>query len=439
MAQRPEDDEGLAVPSRRLGRLARFGGLASGIAGNMLVEGARTVARGQRPALEDLLLTPSNAAKVADQLSQLRGAAMKVGQLLSMDAGDLIPPELADILARLRAGAHPMPPQQLKAVLNENWGQGWLRRFSPFETRPIAAASIGQVHRARTKDGRDLAIKIQYPGVKQSIDSDVDNVATLIRISGLLPKGVDVDPLLAEAKNQLHEEADYEREGRYLEKFRTLLADDERFIVPALHEDFTTPSILAMDYVPGIPIEEAEHWPQEDRNRVVGHLLDLMLQELFVFRMMQTDPNFANYQYDEDKGRLVLLDFGATREFTESLTEGYRAFMKAGMTSDREAIRRAAMELGFLDEAISQAHQDLLIDIIDTGMESLRVEGPYDFGSTDLALRVREQGIALRTSGFVHMPPTEALFLHRKFAGIYLLAGRLKAQVDVRALVEKHL
>ncbi|MEM9421290.1 MAG: AarF/ABC1/UbiB kinase family protein [Pseudomonadota bacterium] len=439
MALPPEEDDGLAVPSRRLSRMAKLGGLASGIAGNMLVEGAKTVARGKRPAVEDLLLTPANAAKVAEQLSQLRGAAMKVGQLLSMDAGDVVPPELAEILAKLRAGAHPMPPAQLKAVLNENWGQGWLKKFSPFEVRPMAAASIGQVHRAKTKNGRDLAIKIQYPGVKESVDSDVDNVATLIRLSGLLPKGVDIAPLFDEAKQQLHEEADYEREGRCLEQFRTLLKDDDRFLLPALHEDLTTSSILAMDYVSGVPIEEAEAWPQEDRNRVVSHLLDLMLSELFVFRLMQTDPNFANYQYNEETGKLILLDFGATRAFSEELSEGYRAFMRAGWSSDREAVRQAALNLGFLGEDTPDEHQELLVNIIDMGMESLRTDGPYDFGDTDLTMRVREQGVALRASGFVHMPPTGVIFLHRKFAGIFLLAGRLKAKVDVGALVAKHM
>ncbi|MEL7488035.1 MAG: AarF/UbiB family protein, partial [Pseudomonadota bacterium] len=185
------DLKGAAVPRRRLSRAARFGGLAAGVAGDVALRGAGRALRGERPDLGSLLLTPANAARIADELAKLRGAAMKIGQLVSMDAGDLLPPEFAEIMARLRATAAPMPGRQLKSVLTENWGRDWLRRFDAFDVRPLAAASIGQVHRARTNDGRDLAIKIQYPGVRASIDSDVDNVATLINLSGLLPKDTD--------------------------------------------------------------------------------------------------------------------------------------------------------------------------------------------------------------------------------------------------------
>ncbi len=153
-----------AVPGGRWSRLARLGTLAGGVAGNMLAEGARQFAQGKRPQLHQLLLTPANARRVADQLAQLRGAAMKVGQLLSMDAGELLPPELADILSRLRADAIPMPMSQVVNALNANWGDGWDRHFEQFSFTPTAAASIGQVHFGRRKDGRNIAVKIQYPG-----------------------------------------------------------------------------------------------------------------------------------------------------------------------------------------------------------------------------------------------------------------------------------
>nr|MBP6490708.1 AarF/ABC1/UbiB kinase family protein [Thauera sp.] len=202
-----------AVPGGRLSRLARLGSLATGVAGGMLAEGARQLAAGKRPKVSELVLTPANARRVADQLAQLRGAAMKVGQLMSMDAGSLLPPELADILARLREDARTMPMSQVVEVLETHWGKGWEQGFERFSFTPCAAASIGQVHRARTRDGQELAIKLQYPGVRRSIDSDVDNVATLLRVCGLLPKALDLAPLLAEAKRQLHEEADYRREA----------------------------------------------------------------------------------------------------------------------------------------------------------------------------------------------------------------------------------
>ena len=186
----------MAVPSGRGSRLARLGWMATGIAGSMMAEGARQLAQGNRPKMSDLLLTPANARRVADQLAKLRGAAMKVGQLVSMETGDLLPPALAEILARLRSDARAMPKAQVASVLETNWGKGWEKQFKHFSYTPLAAASIGQVHRAQTRDGRDLAIKIQYPGVRESIDSDVDNVAGLLRLSGLLPRDMDIKPLL---------------------------------------------------------------------------------------------------------------------------------------------------------------------------------------------------------------------------------------------------
>ncbi|MEM8618051.1 MAG: AarF/UbiB family protein, partial [Pseudomonadota bacterium] len=133
----------VAVPSGRATRATRIGGMAAGIAGNMALGALGTLSRGQRPRSRDLLLTPRNISKIADELARMRGAAMKIGQLMSMDTGDMLPPELANIMARLRADADFMPPKQLKQVLTTEWGADWMRRFKRFDTRPIAAASIG--------------------------------------------------------------------------------------------------------------------------------------------------------------------------------------------------------------------------------------------------------------------------------------------------------
>ena len=234
----------------------------------MLAEGARRVASGERVRMNDLVLTPGNIGRLTERLSHLRGAAMKMGQMLSMDAGDALPSELSEILAKLRDNADFMPPRQLDKVLAEEWGSDWRTNFRRFEPRPIAAASIGQVHRALTRDGRTLAIKVQYPGVAQSINSDVDNVATLLRVTGLLPKELDIAPLLAAAKEQLHEEADYRREGRMMQRYGELLAGHDAFVVPTLDEELTRDRILAMSYEEGRPVEQLGDQPQDVRDSV---------------------------------------------------------------------------------------------------------------------------------------------------------------------------
>jgi predicted unusual protein kinase regulating ubiquinone biosynthesis (AarF/ABC1/UbiB family) len=428
------------VPGNRWSRLARLGSLATGVAGNMLTESARQFAQGKRPRLGDLLLTPANARRVADQLAHLRGAAMKVGQMLSMDAGDLLPPEIGDILARLRADARPMPMSQVVGVLNANWGKGWDRHFRQFSFTPVAAASIGQVHRAQTVDGQQLAVKIQYPGVRQSIGSDVDNVATLLRLSGLLPSSLDLAPLLKEAKSQLHAEADYLREGEYLRRYGVLLASEPDVVLPELHVTLTTESVLAMSYVEGVPIESLVDAPQADRDRIARLLFNLLFRELFEFRLIQTDPNFANYRCDTKSRQLILLDFGATRAYPMAMVDAYRRLMAGAIADDLPAMSAAAIDIGYFRDGIDERQRRAVLDIFLLACEPLRHAGDYDFGRTDLAARLRESGLALSMQKEAwHTPPADAIFLHRKLAGLYLLAARLRARVNVQALVRPHL
>ena len=327
MARKDQSDGAYPVPAGRFGRMLRMGGMATGILGGMVATGMRQIAQGERPHLPSMLLTPATAQRLTRDLGQMRGAAMKLGQMLSMDTGLVLPPEMTAILAALRADAPHMPPKQLQGVLNAAWGPGWYARFKRFDVRPFATASIGQVHRAQTPDGRDLAIKVQYPGVRASIDSDIDNVATLLRLPGLLPQGLDLAPLLLEAKIQLHQEADYLAEARHLGAFRNLLAGSEVFCLPELYPDLSTSQVLAMSYVDSQPIETLVQSPQALRNRVARELINLVLQELFSFGLMQTDPNLANYRYDPATQRIVLLDFGAVMAVSPALAQDFRQLL----------------------------------------------------------------------------------------------------------------
>jgi len=414
--------------------------MAGGVAGGMLAEGTRQLRAGKRLRARDMLLTPANARRVADQLATMRGAAMKVGQILSMDSGDFLPRELADILARLRSDARYMPTQQLRKVMFDAYGPDWEELFYGFEMKPLAAASIGQVHKTVAPDGREIVLKVQYPGVASSIDSDVDNIATLLRMSGLLPSELDIQPLLTDAKHQLKDEADYHKEAEFLQAFGDLLRDDERFLGPEVLPDLTRRTVLAMTYVSGNPIETIVELPQAERDRVMTALVELMFMELFELRMVQTDPNFANYQYRSGTGEIVLLDFGATRRFKAGFVNNYRKLLAAAMTEDEGKLVAAAERIGYAMGDEDSEYRALVLELFLLALEPLRHAGVYDFAHSDMSKRMSALAEEVADyRDFWRAPPTDAMYFHRKLGGMFLLASRVKSRVDVHELIKRWL
>jgi predicted unusual protein kinase regulating ubiquinone biosynthesis (AarF/ABC1/UbiB family) len=429
-----------AVPTGRVGRFARVARLAGGVAGGMLAEGTRQLRAGKRLKTRDMLLTPANARRVGDQLAEMRGAAMKIGQILSMDTGDLLPRELADILARLRSDARAMPIGQLRTALTEAYGDDWETLLYGFDFSPLAAASIGQVHRAYSPDGREIVLKVQYPGVARTIDSDVDNIATLLRVSGLLPTQMEIRPLLEDAKAQLRDEADYLKEAKFLQSFGEMLADDDRFLVPEVLPELTHRNVLAMTYLKGSPIESVADCTQDERDRVMSALIELMLMELFELRLVQTDPNFANYQYRKPTGEIILLDFGATRRFKVAFVNNYRRLAAAAEAQDSKKVALAAERLGYaIGEADSQ-YRDLVMELFLLALEPLRQDAPYDFARSTMPARMSELGRRITDfRDFWQAPPTDAVYFHRKLGGMFMLASRVGARVNVYQLMRRWL
>lgn len=442
MTQRtpPRDQSGRpnTVPARPTARLARLGRMVTGVAGRIALDGARQLGQGQRPSPRDLILSPANARRVTDELARMRGAAMKLGQLLSMDAGDLLPAELTDILARLRAQADFMPPAQLKKVLNDNWPKDWLHQVAHFDVHPIAAASIGQVHKVKLKDGRLLAVKVQYPGVARSIDSDLRNVSILIRLSGLLPKDFDMTPYLNEAARQLHSETDYLTEAAHLERFGALLGGDTRFALPQVQWDLTTAQTLAMTFLNGHPVEDLH--PPHLRDQVMHDMFDLLLAEIFDYGLVQTDPNFANYRFDPETGRILLLDFGATRALPSDEVDCYRKLILAGIAGDQATLGRCIKQLGFINHDTAPEDRSAILAMASQVFDLLRGPGPVDFGTTDLARQISNKGMELARRHFIPPDPSmDALFLQRKLMGLFLLAAQLRSRVHVTELISKRL
>jgi predicted unusual protein kinase regulating ubiquinone biosynthesis (AarF/ABC1/UbiB family) len=427
------------MPSGRIERLARIGWLAGEVTLGGLAEGARRLL-GASDQVHNIFVTGTNARRLAKRLSRLRGAAMKLGQMLSLEGDDYLPAEITGALAILRAEAHAMPDAQLRRVLGHAFGKGWERRFQHFGMEPIAAASIGQVHRAIAADGRELALKIQYPGVARSIDSDIDNLASVLRLSRLLPGQLDLSALLAEAKRQLHQEADYRAEAAHLRRYAKLLSGEAMFVVPRAHDDLTTAHVLAMDFVRGVPLDQVDGFPQALRNRIGVQLYGLLFRELFEFRFVQTDPNFANFLLLPDTEQIGLLDLGAARTVPERLSALYAQLFRSTSTRDRDGVARAVEEIGFVDAGERCDRVEALVDFFLIACEPFRHRGVYDFVNSDIPPRVRAAGAELTgRHGFLRAPPPDTVFIHRKLAGTFLMCARLGARLDVQALLAPYL
>ena len=423
------------MPEGRAERIAKLGSMLAGIAGETAMEVLRRAAgRGDRDA--SLLMSPANARRLVDTLADLRGAAMKLGQLLSIQGQELLPEPLSEILSELQSQGRLMPARQVRDVLSQELGPEWERRFAEFDLEPLAAASIGQVHAAEAADGRDLAVKVQYPGVERSIAADVDNLVVLLRMTLLLPPEIDLERLAPELKRELRREADYRREAQSTELYRELVGADAGVFVPRVHADLSTARVLTTDRVRALPIEDLrsrEH-TQERRDAMGEKLLRLVFRELFEFRFVQTDPNFANYLFEPKHERVALLDFGSVRSLSRRWCVAYARLVTATVEGDPARVVSVGEETGFLRGSESPEARRAFIELSGLIAEPLRSAMPYDFAGSDLAERVRASGVDAYTRQGLPRPPTELIFVHRKIAGSYLLLAHIGARVDCRAL-----
>uniref|UniRef100_A0A8C0C9W4 Atypical kinase COQ8A, mitochondrial n=1 Tax=Balaenoptera musculus TaxID=9771 RepID=A0A8C0C9W4_BALMU len=342
------------VPVTRIGRLANFGGLAVGLGFGALAEVAKKSLRPEDPSGKKAVLDSSpflseaNAERIVRTLCKVRGAALKLGQMLSIQDDAFINPHLAKIFERVRQSADFMPLKQMMKTLNSDLGPNWRDKLEYFEERPFAAASIGQVHLARMKGGREVAMKIQYPGVAQSISSDVNNLMAVLNMSNMLPEGLFPEHLIDVLRRELALECDYQREAACARRFRELLKDHPFFYVPEIVDELCSPHVLTTELVSGFPLDQAEGLSQEIRNEICHSILVLCLRELFEFHFMQTDPNWSNFFYDPQQHKVALLDFGATREYDRSFTDLYIQIIRAAANRDREAVLKKSIEMKFL-------------------------------------------------------------------------------------------
>ncbi|ELT95038.1 hypothetical protein CAPTEDRAFT_4776 [Capitella teleta] len=370
------------VPGSRIGRLVSFGSLAAGLGVGALAEVTR---RGLGMNKDG-----TNAERIVNTLCRVRGAALKLGQMLSIQDNSLINPELQRIFERVRQSADFMPGWQMERVLTQQLGDDWKDRLKDFQDRPFAAASIGQVHKATLEDGRDVAMKIQYPGVADSIDSDINNLMAVLKVWQILPEGLYADAAIQVARVELRDECNYIKEAAHSEKFRELLKDDPVFFVPEIIQDFSSEQVLTSELVSGISLDKAVTLDQETRNWICYQILRLCLKELFTLNYMQTDPNWANFLYDSETERITLIDFGASREFSKEFTDAYIQVIKGATESNFQKVIDGSIKLGFLTGYETKVMQKAHVDAVMILGEAFASEEPFDFGQQTTAGRIHD-------------------------------------------------
>lgn len=390
------------------------------------------------------------------ELGKLKGSVVKIGQMMALYGEHFLPPEITRALHQLNDDTSALAWSSLEPVLRTQLGD---KRFNELDIdpEPLGAASLAQVHRARRKsDGTELVLKIQYPGVAQAIDSDLNLVTQMLKLTKAVPQTREFEDWLGEVRMMMHREVNYPQEMETTRLFHSFLKDDPRYIVPRIYGDYCTDTVLCMSFERGVPINSpiVLGLSQERRNRIAEAALDICCREVFVWGELQTDPNFGNYlvhlaEKEGEHDRIVLLDFGAVRDFPDDLLALARKLTRAAFYRDRDAMLAAMQGFTFFN-GMQQATKDSIVEVLflamepfsdlkDAPAEALTPEGRYAWARSRLHNRVTSlAGKSAATRQFV-IPPKEVMFISRKFMGAYTFMTVIDAQIYARAILEPYL
>ena len=385
------------------------------------------------------LLSKKNVHSTVETLKELRGAAMKFGQLISIDEQLILTPELSKITKQLSSSGYSMPPRQVKKILDKNWEKGWLKNFDNFQVVPFASASIGQVHKAVLKNGSEVAIKIQFPNIRKTIKNDLNSLKFFINKLGLLPAYFNVNHYFTLCESQLIAESDYKLEAENIRKFSTLCRAKDHLKVPKIIEKFSTDEILTMSFEEGYELSADNLMAKSDKNKLAKTLIELLLDEIFVFQFVQTDPNLANFLITPVKEKIILLDFGSCTNVSDETRELYAAFLDIGLTLDREKIKDFLLNLGFLTREIDTESNNLINELIDTVIEELKSNEDFNFSNSKVFNLINAEQL----KKFQKMIPIKLLdgdfvFIQRKILGFLLFFHSLNASVPILKILKKY-
>jgi predicted unusual protein kinase regulating ubiquinone biosynthesis (AarF/ABC1/UbiB family) len=358
---------------------------------------------------------------------------MKIGQILSADP-DLVPPELADALATLQTEAPPMPWAQVKGVLEGAWDRPIEAVFDTFEPTPRGAASIGQVHRGVLRDGRVVAVKLQYPGVERALESDLKNLATLLSLSRVVFDKRRVDGWMSEVRSQLLAEADYLGEADNLTNFANLFDDFEGFVVPRPVAEWTRKNVLVMTWVDGEKLDVAlTARSMDERQAVCMRLATTWIRCCFEHQMVHGDPHPGNFLLGAE-GVVGVLDFGAIKTLPSALTDGLLRLFTLLWRRDGPGLVKFMPTLGF-GKPDTTVDPTLLLDYLSMICAPFIATGPFDYGAWRPHRQIKRETIS-HPSLWKLAPPEDILPLLRVASGMKGLFSKLGVSLDIRTTLE---
>ena len=379
-----------------------------------------------------------NAKEIADTLSRMKGAAMKLGQQLAVAASSLdLPEEVAGTLAKLHKDAEPVPFATIREDVERSLGMSLAEAYDEFDEVPLGTASLGQAHLARV-GGAEVVVKILHRGVDLAVDTDLLALkAVLLGSRALRRDRAEVEAAFDEIRKHLKEELDYLQEAVNLQQFGEAFAGDDRVRIPRLHHALCTERVLTMDRIPGQHVEAFVASSTEEARQTAGKTLaDLYYTQLFRLRMLHADPHPGNYLFDAD-GRVGMVDFGCVKRFDPWWMATYARAALASLARDRETILECCLDLGAWN-GTDAGDGDLLFDFVDGMSKGFRA-GEVALGAEHEQLMEEMRPVLQR---FVRRPtvhiPKDVLFAHRSLAGLYTIQRRLGTRTDFGAVLKHH-
>lgn len=388
---------------------------------------------GHSPA--DLTYRIKQVQELTNTLAKLRGAALKAGQLLSFELRDFLPREIIAIFERLYDDAYYISENEVKAILLKELGADKFAHLQDLSPEPIAAASIGQVHKV-TIAGKLAVLKIQFPGIAKSIDSDLALLKKIVTTSLVIfNRGkIEFSGVFDEMAITLKREVDYQREAKNIFAYKQAFHNDPRFVIPSVIEAYSTKRILAMSYEEGerVNVWLSQALRKEERSWFAEQIVDLVFHEFFVIGLVQTDPNYGNFFVRPAQKQIICLDFGAVRSYSKKFRQDLRDLILLTIEGDRAGLLKKAFALELLDPRESVGVQNLFLDLMEKLVEifdpSLQ---PFPFVQEKFYREVRTLALSLIREVHYSAPARQLIFLNRKLGGMYHLLRLAEAEVDM--------